>query len=159
MVSIMTIGLGYLIRTAGITQNTKQICRDYTNNTGLNLPYPAMATLICGRNVLMGTEMVLTQRQGAYLAGTPVLKVETMKSPDFNVTRETHPHLVHIANVITTNIAPNGLRQVNAFPQLGGRSGRPVMYPVLSSKDVYYRLDRLRKMDIGEELPSPYNPE
>jgi hypothetical protein len=136
----------------------EQLRADYIGGTGLDLPDPKMATLICGRNVLCGVEMVLPFRVGYYPAGTQVLKVETIRDPSIKVTRETHPHLVHVANIILEQLAPNGLRIVNAFPQRGGRDGYPVYYPVISNRDVYYRLDQLEKLPLGSPLPPYYNP-
>jgi len=135
-----------------------QVGKDYIGMSGMDLPDPAIATLIFGRNVLCGREMVLTDRVGPLAEGTWVLEVETMRAPDMSITHQTHPHLVHIMNVIMADALVNGLRQVNPFHELGGRQGQPVYMPVISSRQMYYPLDRLRKLPLGSELPSVYNP-
>jgi len=149
----VTNGRGIMDADRGI-----QIGRDYIHNTGVGLVLPAIATLIFGRNVLCGREILLTERQGNLPPGTWALKVETMRIPDSGVTHDSHPHLVHVANIITNILAPNGLRQVNAFPERGGRDGYPVYVPVISSRNVYYPLDRLEKLPLGAALPAVYNP-
>lgn len=140
------------------TGEATQIGRDYIHGTGVGLPLPAIATLIFGRNVLCGEETVLTTRQGALLAGTRVLKVETMRVPDSRVTYDSHPHLVHKANIITNASGPDGYPKVNPFPERGERQGFSVYIPVVSSRQVYYPLDRLEKLPMSAPLPNPYNP-
>jgi hypothetical protein len=142
----------------GIINHGEQMCADFIGMRGLTLPLPAIATLVCGRNVLCGEEVKLTERQGDLHRGTWALKVQTLRSPDYSITRATHPHLIHIANTITMTVAPNGLRQCNPFPERGGRDGYDVFYPVVSSRQVYYPMNRLEKLDIGGKLPEPYNP-
>jgi hypothetical protein len=141
-----------------IRDGDQQIRRDYIGDTGKTLPDPKIATLVTARNVLCGEEEKLTQKVGKIPSGTWVLKVETMRVPDLTITRQTHPHLIHVATIILNKNAPNGLRQINPFPQRGGRAGYPVHYPVVSNKQVYYPLDQLEKLKIGDPLPPVYNP-
>ena len=141
--------------------NGIQRAHDYIGNTGIGLPDPKQFTLIFGRNVLCGEEVTLTERQGALVAGTRALKVETLNAPDPRVTYATHPHLVHVANIIVNIYAPkyDGLRMVNAFPMRGGRMGYPVYFPVASDgRQMYYPLNRLARVRQGAPLPTPYNP-
>lgn len=141
--------------TGILSRENEQIRRDYINATGLTLPLPKKWPLVCGRNVLRGVETKLAERQGNLLAGTWALKLEHLWKPDYSASRKTHPHFIHIANIITSNIAPDGLMAVNAFPQRGGREGYPVYYPVIAIHQLYYPLDRLAKVS---QVPEPYNP-
>lgn len=141
-----------------IKHGDQQIRRDYIGNTGKTLPDPKIATLVTARNVLCGKEEKLTQKVGKIPSGKWVLKVETMRVPDLTITRQTHPHLIHVATIIVNKNAPNGMRQINPFPQRGGRAGYPVYYPVVSNKQVYYPLEQLEKLIIGDPLPPVYNP-
>lgn len=135
-------------------------CRDYISGARLSAlyPHPKMGTLLCGGNVIKGTPMTLTRRVGAFKKGEKVLKVETIdvrKPLPYNITYETHPHLIHHATIILPNKI-GGRKQVNPFPQRGGRNGYSVYYPVWSDGDVYYRMSMLEPVSY---VPNPFNPE
>ncbi len=137
----------------------RQLCRDYINRTGLTLPYPKIATLVCARNVLCGEETTMPYNAGKIRKGEPVLKVETITKPVEGLSYATHPHLVHKATIIMDTPAPNGLRRINPFVEFGGRyTGIDVHVPVISSRPVYYHLRNLEKLPLGSPLPSVWNP-
>jgi len=139
--------------------NDQYLARDYINNKGMDLKLPKIATLVCANNVLCGVEMTLTERQGPLVAGTRVLKVETIREPITGLSYETHPHLVHKACTIMDTPGPNGLRKINPFPEFGGRNtGVDVFVPVISSRDVYYPLKNLEKLPLSQPLPPVWNP-
>ena len=133
--------------------------RDYVSGLRLKSPLiPKMGTLICGGNVICGSEMTLTKRAGNIAKGTRVLKVETInvnRGLPVGITYASHPWLIHHATIIRPEIEANGLKMVNPFPQMGGRDGRPIYYPVWSAADVYYPLRMLEKVAV---VPNPYNP-
>lgn len=139
------------------------VCRNYITSERLGVlsPYPQMGRLICGGNVITGIEMTLTKRQGALLKGTKVLKVSTIdvrKPLPAGISYKTHPHLIHHATIIRPEREANGLKRVNPFPQLYGRDGVPIYYPVWSDGDVYYPLRQLEKLPLNSPIPNPYNP-
>jgi hypothetical protein len=123
---------------------------------------PKWTNLVCGRNVVCGEEMVSDGSYGIQ-SGIPVLRVETIDSNNLqpDISYETHPHLVHHCTIITSNIMENGLRQVNPFPQMGGRATEPklpCLYPLLSDRPVYIPMWMLIKLTPGSAIPNPYNP-
>jgi hypothetical protein len=144
----------------GIYDNNRQIRRDYVGGTGATLRDPKVYPLVCARNVLCGVEVKLSARVGELKPGTWALRVETVTT-GAKVTHATHPHLIHIAtNIMFYKYAPNGLLQVNAFPERGGREGYPVYYPVWTgAAPIYYPMNMLDKLKIGDPLPSVYNPQ
>lgn len=141
--------------------NDKYLARDYINNKGIGLKLPKIATLVTINNVLCGEEVLLTERQGELRAGTWALKVETIRAPMQGLSYKTHPHLVHKAVTIVETPASetDPLRRVNPFTDFDGRySGVDVYIPVISSKQVYYPLRRLKKLPIGSPLPPVWRP-
>lgn len=142
----------------GIFENNVQVGRDYIGDTGRGLPDPAWATLVCANNVMTGKEVKLSTKTGNYKPGTWVLEIQTMRAPNSGITRATHPELIHLADTITHVTSANGFWQVNPFPERGGRDGMDVHYPLISSKQVYIRLDWLEKLPLGSEIPPVYNP-
>lgn len=141
-----------------IRDGDQQIRCDHIGKTRYDLPDPKIATLVCGLNVICGEEVVLDFPLYNMPVGTRALKVETIRDPKMVVSRQTHPHLVFVANIIYDKIAPNGLRQVNAFPQRGGREGQPVYVPLVSNVQVYFPMSKLEKLPLGAPIPPYYNP-
>jgi len=138
-------------------------CKNYitSERLGFQYAYPQMGRLICGGNVITGEEMTLTKRIGELLKGTRVLKVATIdvrKTLPAGMTYETHPWLIHHATIIRPEKEDNGLKRVNPFPQLGGREGVPIYYPLWSDGDVYYPMRQLAKLAPNSTIPNPYNP-
>jgi len=132
--------------------------RDYITRQRLDQELPVRERVMCGRNVVYGEETISNGVYGIPF-GTPVLRLETMYPDELqNVTYATRPHLIHVGTIITTKPAPNGLRQVNAFPHRGGREGKPVFYPLISDEPVYYPLSMLEKLPNSSGVPSVYNP-
>jgi hypothetical protein len=141
------------------------LCRDYVSGARLKppFPFPQMGRLICGGNVICGVE-VGKEKVAGIPKGLDVLKVETInvrQSLPKGISYETHPWLIHHATIIrpeNTANNVNGRRRVNPFPQLGGREGRPIYYPLFSDGDVYYPMRMLEKLPLNSPVPSPYNP-
>lgn len=141
------------------------LCRDYVSGVRLKspFPFPQLARLICGGNIICGVE-VGKQKVPGIPKGMDVLKVETInvrRPLPQGINYQTHPWLIHHATIIFpegSNSNVNGRRRVNPFPHLNGREGRPVFYPLISDGDVYYPMRMLEKLPLNSPLPSPYNP-
>jgi len=119
--------------------------RNYITGQRLDKPLPAMASLVCGGNVLAGRE------EGGYLI------VETMdgnEPPPAGVTRVTHPWLIQVATICTTTKLSDGTYKVTSFPQLDGRD---VLVPIVASRPVQIPLSNLVRLPQGSAMPSPYN--
>lgn len=130
--------------------------RNYIDNTNMDKGLPGIQTLGCARNVLAGVEIEDDE-------GIMQLEYEYIDSTDpipAGISYETHPWLIHIANIITTIRLPNGTYKVNAFDHLGGREGFPVKFPIMARglTKMRFPLSQLRKLTIGAPLPPVYNP-
>ena len=138
----------------------EQMSIDFIGNTGLGLQFPKIGTYVSGREINRGEEVKLTERQGNLFPGTWAIRMHTIRPGYYRgITREKHPEVVHILKIfITDNLAPNGLRQVNADPARGGREGYPVYFPVISKTQMYYPREKVAKMLEDEPAPTPYNP-
>lgn len=120
---------------------------------------PKWTNLVCGRNVICGTEMISDGSIGIR-KGEPVLKVETL-NPDalpFGINPIGNEHLIHHCTIITDRKLEDKYYQVNPFPQRGGREGKPVLYGLMSRTPVYIEMWMLDKLTLGAKLPSPYHP-
>jgi len=134
---------------------------DYVNQVRLEKPDPSWASLVMGRNVVCGEEVLSDGTYGIPF-GRLCLKLETM---DINhliegATYETHPHLIHHCTNITS-AKYDGLFKVNPFPQMGGRvypPFRPTFYPLMWNKPLYIEMKYLSKLPLGRAIPNPYNP-
>ena len=134
---------------------------NFITGENLSADLPKWTNLVMGRNMLCGTEMISDGSFGIK-HGVPVLKVETINpdNPPVGMTHLTHPHLIHHCNIIRPNII-DGLRQVDPFPQMGGRALPPFMpslYPLMSLGSVYIEMWMLIKLPPGSTLPNQYHP-
>lgn len=118
--------------------------------TGENLDHelPRVFPLVCGGNVLAGTE-----------DGDDLI-VETMNGsepPPSNVSPDTHPWLFQKATIVTRiklDIVDGVQRfKVNRFPEL---SPADSIVPILSMTTVRYPLNKLVRLPLGSPIPSPY---
>lgn len=118
---------------------------NYITGEDLEFEDPKIFTLICGGNVLAGTEV------GSYL------RVETLdgkSNPPHGISRVTHPWLIQVGTIVTLVKLENGTNKVIRFPHLDGAD---VLVPIVSPSTVYYPLTKLVKLPIGSPVPSPYN--
>ena len=134
---------------------------DYINGERLDRVDPSWATLLCGRNVICGEEVVSDGSFGIK-KGVKCLKIKTL-NPDslpIGMTYETNPEFIHHCTIIN-EASYNGLHKVLPFPQNGGKAEspyKPIYYPLMSRTPVYIPMYHLEKLPIGSQIPNPYNP-
>ncbi len=109
---------------------------------------PRIFNLVCGGNVLAGTE------DGEDLI---VETLDGREPPPSNVSPATHPWLFQKATIITTiklqKIGDMQTFKVIRFPEL---SPADSIVPIVSIVPVRFPLDKLIKLPLGSPIPSPY---
>ena len=142
------------------SEPAKQTAHDWILDTGPDV-LTKYIRLILGGNVICGIETIMPFKSGHIQAGQRVLQVETLKNPMKGISYETHPHLIHKGTIILDREVkpPHTGWILNPYPDKGGRNtGLDAYYPVISTGTVYYPMSQLRKLPLGEALPSVYNP-
>lgn len=126
---------------------------NYISRQRLDQPDPAQMSLVCGGNVLTGAEERLANGNWQLVVTTLTGAARVQE-----VNRDMTPWFCQVATIYTPNRLPDGSYQVNAFTQLGGRAGYPVIVPVLCDRRVTIPMNLLEKLPRGAPIPSPYNP-
>jgi len=133
---------------------------NYITGERLWAPLPRMIPAAFGRNVYRGDATRAYGLRGIE-NGSWVLKIETIdlnKYPVFSMKPQDYPWLFGVANIITPKLV-NGIKQVNAFTQRGGRPpGLPVYYPLWSYGECFLPFHWFDELDENAPLPSPYYP-
>jgi len=133
--------------------------RDYINGENMEAPDMAQENVTtCGNVVLAAGEPV--KRMGHIFL--PVYCIDRKQPPPPIDQVINQPWLIHRATVClpfpvdSTPLpnAPNGTFRVNSFPDLDGRDV-PVPFISKGGKN-YVDMRRLRKLNPGEAIPSPY---
>jgi len=135
---------------------------NYVTGERLEKGDPSWATLVCGRNVVCGTENIVN-------GVATSLTIETL-NPDYlpvGMTYETNPEFIHHCSVINDATYMDKhfgkvLHKVNPFPNNGGKAYypyKPTYYPLMSRYPVTLPMWMLIKLPLGSKIPNPYNPE
>jgi hypothetical protein len=132
--------------------------------TGERLPfshnfigYPKFYNLVCGGNVLTGSEIQADNGERLLL----VQALSGVMPSVYNVRRSTCPWLVQVGTSQTGDFIPGTqTTRVEPFPQFAnaGMAWVDVHVPIASPRPATYPLRYLRKLPLGSAVPSPYNP-
>lgn len=121
---------------------------NFITGENLNNELPRVFDLVCGGNVLAGTE-----------DGDDLI-VETLNGrepPPSDVSPDTHPWLFQKATIITSTKLQmiDGMQtfKVIRFPEL---SPADSIVPIVSIGPVRYPLNKLVRLPLGSPIPSPY---
>jgi hypothetical protein len=147
---------GYLYDGGRAFTNLKGVNthKDFIRRINLDKQLPGLSTLICGGNILTGTEVVA--KWGT--SPEPCLQVNTISpiAPLKSVSRETTPALVQYATISTLNKLDNGTYKVTRF-SAPAMMGANAAVPIMSRDPVVFPLRLLKRLAIGSPVPTPYN--